>query len=540
MAKGGARLDNLLKEKSAWFAAGGLGLLAGALLSNLILVKAAWWQGVAAALGAVLLGLFLWGNRSTVREVGGRRTTQVRLNLTLVMLAAFGIAVAVNVIAQRHVMRWDWTAEKRYSLSPQTKEILQKLQQPVTITFFYSSTQRTLPEVYRARLLLEEYQKQAREKIVYRAVDADQNPSEAERYKIREYNTVVFESQGNHKEVLQRDYVTYGLGAGRQPEPKFQGEKAFTSALLAMGEEKQKKIYFTEGHGERDLQSPRPDGLNIIQDVLKGENYQVEKINLLTEGKVPEDAEVVVVAGAQRPFQEREVDALLSWLKEGHALIWTVEPRVPNVLPRIAKTFGISFGNDIVIDRTRFAFPDIRAVIPQYRFHVITEKLLEGNVFTIFPYARSVQTQAADLDKVEDQILLETTAEGWGETNFTERQASYQEGQDTKGPAPMARVFEWTPEAAPEKKVRVVVFGSTVFLTNQMEGAPGNRDLFVNAVNFAARQESKITIRPKEEKRRFLTFTNVGANAVKYLVLFILPLGALGAGVSIWWRRRAQ
>lgn len=538
MARRDGNLEARFRNAGVALLAAGFLLLAAGFFLSLVFGRTAWWNAALAGLGALLLSAYLWVNRASVRESGRRRSTQVRASLALVAAAVFGIAAAVNYIFQRHPVRFDLTEEKRFSLAPQTHEVLDALERPVTVTMFYSE-RRTLPEVFRARALLEEYDKAGGDFLEFRAVDADKNPSEARRYGIKEYNTVVFESGENRKDVLQRDYITYALGAGRQPEPKFQGEKVFTSAILAMTAESQKTVYFTEGHGEKDLASPEPNGLQVLKDVLEKENYRVGTVNLLKEGKVPEDAGVLAVAGPEKPFHPSEEKLLLDWLKQGGGAVLWVDPGVNPGLSRVLGAFGVGLGEDVVVDRTSFAFPDIRALIPKYRFHAVTEKLMDAGVVTIFPFARSVRQEDPELEGAQRTVLLETTAEGWGETRRERGRARYDEGEDVKGPVPLAQASEWSPKESPETKARLVVFGSSTFPTNQMEGAPGNRDLAVNAVNWTAEEESKISIRPKEEKRRELVFSNVEANAVKVLVIFLLPLSVLATGVWVWFRRRA-
>ena len=50
--------------------------------------------------------------------------------------------------------------------------------------------------------------------------------------------------------------------------------------------------------------------------------------------------------------------------------------------------------------------------------------------------------------------------------------------------------------AKPE--TRIVVFGDSDFVANGYLGIPGNRDLFLNTVNWLAQQENLISIRPRD------------------------------------------
>jgi ABC-type uncharacterized transport system involved in gliding motility auxiliary subunit len=107
----------------------------------------------------------------------------------------------------------------------------------------------------------------------------------------------------------------------------------------------------------------------------------------------------------------------------------------------------------------------------------------------------------------------------------------------------MAMACEWTPTdpaaAAANKKTRLVVYGGSSFLTNQIVQQLGNQDLGLNAFNWATLQENKISIHPKEDDIRVVNLSNVGANVVFYLAVIIMPLAVLASGGILWYRRRS-
>src|SRR5581483_3839201 len=246
--------------------AAGLALLFGGIIAALVLDTTNWWNITVMSLGLLGLLLFLSANLTEVKAAGKKRGTVVRANLTLIAIAMAGIIVGLNYVVSRHPLRYDLTSNKIYTLSDQTLEILGRLKMDVDVTMITSS-KRSSAEIQKAQQLLEEYGKHST-KFHFKVVDGDRNPADVQKLKVTEANTIVFESGENRKDVLQRDYVTYAM-MGRQPTPKFQGEAAFTSALLKMVDNSHKTFYMTEGHGERDPKSPQGDGLNGIKELLE-------------------------------------------------------------------------------------------------------------------------------------------------------------------------------------------------------------------------------------------------------------------------------
>ncbi|HEY5040110.1 MAG TPA: GldG family protein, partial [bacterium] len=444
----------------------GLLLVASGIFAVLIVDTTNWWNLTLVVLGVALLGIFLTANMAEVKAAGKKRSTLARANLALVAAAVLGIVCGLNYVVSRHPIRFDLTSNKIYTLSDQTVDILEKLKQDVNVTLF-TSAKRSSAEIQKAQQLLEEYGKKST-KFHFKVIDGDKNPTDAKRLGVHEYNTVVFEAGDNRKDVLQRDYVTYAM-QGRQPMPKFQGEGAFTSALIKMNDTTHLTFYFTQGHGEKELTNPQPDGFNTFKDMVEKDNYTTKAVNLLMTGKIPEDAAVLAIIGPAKPFQPMEAELIGKYLKAGGKLILCADPMTTTGLDSILKEYGVRLGNDMVVDPTSYAYPDIRAVIPQYGSSPIVEKLSNSHIASIMPFTRSIQKTEPLLKNVTQMVFMQTTDKGWGVANLKEKKMEYHPGVDTKAPVPLAISCEWVPEgqADPNKKTRLVVYGNSSFLTNQ-------------------------------------------------------------------------
>ncbi len=517
----------------------GLGLVAVGILAVQIFNTANWWNLTLVGLGLVALVLFFVANQATVKEVGKKRSTLVRANLSLWVLVMVGIVCGLNYVISRHPVRFDLTSNKLYTLADQTKDALKALKQDVNVSMFISNKKQTnvQGEVVRAQQLLKEYEK-INNKFHFKVVDVDQNPSEAKRLGIHEYNTVVFESGDNRKDVLQRDYVTYSL-QGRQPVPKFQGEGAFTAALVNMSDTTHPVFYFTEGHGEKEMNNPQPEGFNTFKDMLSQQNYTVKTVNLLTGGKIPDDATGLAIVGPTHPFQPAESALIDDYLKKGGKLVLCVDPGVKVGLEPVLNDFGIKLGNDLIVDQTSYAFPDVRVVIPQYLSQPIVDKLSENHIASMMPYGRTVQGQTPALKEVTQAPIMQTTDKGWALKDLKAKSLSFRAGIDTKGPVTMALACEYVLPTDATKKARVVVFGDSNFFTNQFLQGPANLDLGLNTFSWAAVVENKITIHPKEDSMRVMNLSNVGANFIYDLTVWVMPIAILALGGWVWYRRRS-
>ena len=133
-------------------------------------------------------------------------------------------------------------------------------------------------------------------------------------------------------------------------------EQTLTNTIIKVVTGKQKKLYFVQGHGERDTTSGERDGYKAIADALGAENYTVEKLVLAQAGSVPDDAAVVIVAGPKTDFFPPEIDALKKYLDNAGKLLLEIDPPdkadspQPTKLMALAHDWGMDVGNDIVVD----------------------------------------------------------------------------------------------------------------------------------------------------------------------------------------------
>jgi len=452
------------------------------------------------------------------------------------VLVVLGILFAINYIGTKQNKRWDLTANKQFSLSDQTRNVLGKLDSPLQIRVFAQE-----PEFTRFRDKLKEYE-YASKKVSAEYIDPDKKPTVARQNQIQQYGTIVFDYKGRTERVTS------------------DSEQDLTNAVIKVVSGQQKKIYFTQGHGERDTTSADRDGYKAIADALGRENYTLDKVVLAQQAAVPDDAAVVVVAGPKIDFFPPEIDALKKYLdKAGKVLLELDPPDKPDSQPiknlvALAHDWGSDVGDDIVVDASgmgRLIGTDESVpVVATYPPHAITERF---QLLTAFPLARSVTPVSGGVNSHTAQAIAETGPRSWAEKDIrglmTSGQVSLDESKgDKKGPIAIATAVSATsgaadppkPGAEPEKKpeTRVVVFGDSDFAANAGLGIQGNRDLFLNTIGWLSQQENLIAIRPKEADDRRITLTATQQNNILWLSLVIIPGVIFGSGVYSWWRRR--
>jgi len=495
--------------------------IAGAIL--ILVALGAWlvmgylvtWSQIVGAAGLVLLAVASLLRPDAVRRALGARQARYGGNAVVMTLALVGVLVLVNYLADRHTQRWDVTAEKQFSLSEQTYKILDALSEPVAVKLFF-----TPGHYYRsqAEQMIKEYAARS-SRLTYQMIDPETQRLEAMEYGISRDGTIVFE-RGERREV------TYGVQ-----------EQDLTSALLKVTRDEATRVYFATGHQERDTKSSDGTGLDSIRQQMESENYQVDTWNPATGQSVPEDAAVLVIAGARTEYAAQEIEAIQSYVAQGGCLLVLSEPGYANPLGDLLEPYGVALEDNVVIDPAQGFFGDIvTPLVSEYTYHQITKDLTGAS--TIFPTVRAltlVDPAPADWTVT---VLARSSADSWAETAYTAEQVQHDEGE-ASGPLALMAAIE--PQGEPDGRGRLVVVGDTDLVSNDVLNAVrgiANADLFMNALGWLAAEEELISIRPVEYVARTVTLTSPQSRAVVYSNILFVPLVVLLAGGLVWWRRR--
>ena len=281
---------------------------------------------------------------------------------------------------------------------------------------------------------------------------------------------------------------------------------------------------------------------SIARNTLESKNYSVNTLNLLSTNAIPEDALAIIIAGPLKPLASSEVSLLKKYVNAGGSLVVMEDPVAvtefgdsPDPLADyLTLEWGITLNKDIVIDLVNTQNP-LQAVSSQIGVHPITNNLTQ-NYIVILPQARSIGLGTAPENITLTSIIM-TTEQSWGETELVSGETpSFTDGKDNPGPLNLAAAGENT-----STKGRVVVFGNSLYATDQVFDAYGNGNMFINSVDWAAEQENLINITPRQTVARFLKPIQNWQLIIMVIVgVFILPGLVVFAGISAWLARRKR
>jgi len=489
--------------------------------------------------------------------VNGRVTYRATVGAAIGL--GLGILLLVNYIGGKRYARFDWTKSGLYTLSPKTVNVLRDLKTGVTATVFMSENSPLFRET---REILSRYQARTG-MLTVETIDPVRNRARAEAL-VKEYGvrggSVVFRSGEKKKYVTEDQLAEYDFSRARmggEPTIKaFKGEQEFTSAILSVTQTKTPKVLFTSGHGERKLDGRGRDGFFTLAETLRRDNCTVEEWASLGATAVPEGTDCLVVAGPRTAFTEPERETIRKYLEAGgRALLFLDVEFLPGSgrqmsdfgLGPLLSGFGLRLDADVVVD-PKNALPMFGAdtlFARAFRPHPITS-LLEGSQ-VVFPLARSVSVVENAAAGFTRTVLVETSADGWGETDLRNLETKVaKDDKDVKGPVSLGVAVESAPkpegtegDKAAAKKVRLVAFGDADFATNGGVANAANLYLLSAAANWVMERESLVAIPPKAADQVAVTLSRGAIGEIALVVLLILPASAVALGLAIWVRRRS-
>ncbi|WP_370583109.1 gliding motility-associated ABC transporter substrate-binding protein GldG [Pedobacter sp. MC2016-24] len=287
--------------------------------------------------------------------------------------------ILLNVAAQYVYTRIDFTKEKRYTLNPKSKEILQGLKKPVTITVFLDGD---LPAPFKrlrnaTRDLLADYRAYSAADIQVVFADpiaglslAEQDTAIQNLYQVGIEATTLNIKNDNgfaQKTIFPMAMITadgrqlpvkllQNLDAGGSYEQNINNsiqnlEYVFTSGIQKVLAGKSLRIGFTEGNGE--LADP------YLSDAIKSlsDSYEVGRVNLdQIDRNGLDKLKLLVIAKPQKEFTEAQKYKLNYFVMNGGRMIWSIDQVGAELDSLKGATQQLAFNRKLNLDDMLFVY----------------------------------------------------------------------------------------------------------------------------------------------------------------------------------------
>lgn len=547
---------------------------------------------------SVTVGLLLITTQTVTshRRVGGVAMASTTTTLLL------GILVLLNLFAVRLPLRLDLTRDQTFTLAAATKETMQSLTAPVTVTAYFtadlpppfSDNARTIKD------LLEEYRAVAGDNLSFSFVDPQAEETDADKEikkdvkrdifgrAVRERTSVEKELEALNIQpvevrVLEQDqaqtkraYMGLAVRFGEETEsiPVVQDvstlEYDLTTMIRRLTRTKQPVVAVLQGHGELN-----PDEQLARIKVAMEQNYELRPVTLGSGGEatIPDDVDALLVLGPKSSYSDDEQKAIDAFMMKGKAAgffldratvdLRTFQPTpVESNLDMLTGAWGIELGSQLVgdvesaslnVQEKRGMFVVQRPV--QYPF-IPTLKSLEGDtpltrgiVGVTMPFALPIYTKK--IDGIDVTILAKSSPKSWLEDATAEGLSPQRDWGATEvtftGPYNLIATARGTLPSAfdsskkSESEARVFVVGSSTMLNEQVLGPP-NASLLLNLVDWLVLDPGLLAMRNRGLGEAPLSpeISDGTRAAVKFGCTAGVPLLLILIGLVRWRLREAR
>lgn len=468
-------------------------------------------------------------------ELVKNRKTLLWVNDIVLVLMIIGIGVVLAHIGFRRNVRYDFTRNEMFSLSDQTIKTVRNLQKDVKITAFYPKNTR---EEQMIKELLDGYKRHSdRLKVTF--VDPFRDPMTVKAMNVANPGTIVVQCESSRKDIMGTDvFERPSPYADPQAKPKFRGEQVVTSALINVTSGVKRKVDFVTGHGESSISGFTGRDVAGLNELLIRDNYDVAALNLIQD-EISSATNLIAIISPQKDFLDSEIDKIRSFIK-GRAgrLIVALDPmsETANLEKFLLEEFGVLVNKDVVVD-PRGLQRQYWTVAPEFVSHPALDPLKENNLMSIMFHCRSLSVESKEGYKITD--FLNSIDGAWAKRGIEKNsqvQIAFEDGKDARGPLKLAVAIEDSKNASGSK---ILVFGDSDFISNSYIGFGGNKDLFLNTVNWMVGQDQMIAIRAKVVEIPQVVMDQNSANRIFTLSVIVSPLLVIlfGAGVFLYRRR---
>ena len=452
------------------------------------------------------------------------------LIVTSVVLA---LLIVVNIFASAMpttLTKFDISSSKLYSITSNTKAVVNNLKQDVTIYWVVQQDQ----EDSIIENLLGKYDGLSSHIDVVKK-NPDVFPTFTQQYTDEEVpnNSLIVESGERYRFIsyndiyeTEMDYYSYTYNV-----TGFDGEGAITSAIDYVVTEDLPKIYVLEGHGEGDLPT-------TFSDSIEKENIEGDTLSLLTVDEIPEDADAIMIYAPQSDISEAETTMLKDYAANGGKLLviaGPVEGAELTNLNSLLADYGVTVNEGIVIEGSRSnytGYPNM--LLPNMESHEITDPLIEDRYYPIIPLAQGLTIGSTSNGTVTE--LMSTSSEAFSKVAGFELDTYEKEDGDIDGPFTVALTIETNGGG------QIVWFSATDFLNDMYNAysSGANVDLAMNSISSLLGEREAISIRSKSLNYNYLTIDEETSSTLKLLMIGVFPLAYLGIGICVIVSKRRK
>lgn len=481
-------------------------------------------------------------NEVKLKESSRRRTYRIVSIVTVIVvaLAAVGINILMYFAADEFNLNIDVSNRKLYSVSDESKKIIDGLDTDVYIYSLY----KTGSEDAYVTPLLKNYDAYS-DKVHFENVDPTLTPGFTTKYDpdgngIATGSVIVTNADASLYKVLTV-YDMYSFSSDYTSIYSFRAEQRITTAIKYIMTGKTYGLRFLTGHDEDSLST-----LGTLATDLAGLGYDISVYDASTTEKLDPAYDTLIVAAPKSDLSSEEYENIKSFLTEGGSAVFLlsysfVDNSGTNQIVRddldnfnsLLMMYNVSVNRNLIIGgNDKYIYGNQLSLIPTMYQHGITNSIISAGETQLMADCSSIKIT----DSSTAAGLIWTDSETWAKDLTGNVITVEKNSEDETGPFIIGAVA-----MAGESKIAVYSSTSFVRSTSTGIGRAGNRDLFVNTLSVLAKEDDTVNVEAKSLEAGSMEFSgNSQATLMEILVIAVIPAAIMIAGIIVWVKRKRR
>ena len=460
---------------------------------------------VLALAGTVLLSVFFITHFEALKAYSRKRSSHLRLNTVLMVVFFVFITVLLNLTIRQYYFRYDMTSIGKFSLSSQGETVAKRIESDVRIDYFGIDGNS---DFIRAEELLEAF-RYLNKHVIYELHDLDRSPLLARKYNISNYGTFVADSG---RKILKAEGI---------------GEQMLTNLLIRVTRKSTQKIRFLEGHGEKRINDNGRSGYSSVAEKLRAIGHDVASLNLLSEGEIPQDTDLLVIPSPQSELSSDEYIMIEEYRSKSGKLLVLIDS--PKQMKNYLLSLGLKTSEYPVYDPVNVAGTDPSTPLVNRYFR--NPVIGDFSLTTVFPGVYEVRNNPkVNMEGLSYEFLVRSSRDAWYEMNGD----GIMQKDEEYGNMVLAIMI-----AHAEELMKIIVFGDSDFASNAYLNVGGNTDLFLVVTNWLLGEGGLAQVSAPQSEFIPMFVPVEQARLLKIIITIGIPLVIIIAGTVVWYRRRA-
>lgn len=290
-------------------------------------------------------------------------------HITITILLLLSILL-INIIVQKKFFRIDLTSEKRYTLSNETKKILENLNDVVFIRIYLDGNLDIPLKQFQKNIIeqLDEFRVYSGSQLEYELIDpfAGVEPSLKEKIKKELVLKGLKPTEVPHTDMMVFAGATIAYKGVEIPvnllmdtpwksrEENINNsveslEYAFISTIKNITAKRIEKIAFIEGHGE----FPEVFTGDMMMELSK--SFQIDRGKINGKPGILDEYKAIVIAGPVTAFSEADKFVIDQYIMKGGKVLWLIDG-VNVDFDSIATGYSVAVPNNVNLDDMLFRY----------------------------------------------------------------------------------------------------------------------------------------------------------------------------------------